>query len=149
MDMMAIEADIESSTTATRCKHCAKLTIDLLRDNEVKHHASLSDLRDSAEVCDLCRLFWHRLETNCHPDALNSHLQGKVFASNPTRTDTSILVRGEIYDTDTSEARLRPEFSTRRSKILIWSGYDHGSAVDGTQVYTNLSVFAISGKKLL
>lgn len=142
---MALEATWGTLSPTNRCEKCIGLTIDCLRDQDVRHHASLADLKRSAlSGCDLCHLFWRRLETDCQANAIETHLNGKVFASR-TRTDTSILLRGEFHDMDTLEARMSARFGTNRDKILIWSGYESDQNV-GTEVYSNLSVFALAGE---
>ena len=93
-----------------RCQLCGPLTVAVLRDNNYYHQPDLLSLKRSAESgCSLCTLFWTCLARTCDSDAIESHLQGRVYgpedglAGQPELnsahfTDTAIRLRGELHD---------------------------------------------------
>ncbi|KAI9708521.1 MAG: hypothetical protein M1820_003983 [Bogoriella megaspora] len=138
-----------------RCELCQPLTIAVLRNNEYNHHPNLVSLRDSATSgCPTCNLFWTCLAKSSIPEAINSHLNGRVYgedhgtikqheATNAALTDTAIRLRGELHD-------LGDENKETHIESVIWvsSGRRYEPGVENlwpTSVFGRVKLYALPG----
>jgi hypothetical protein len=133
------------------CALCQGLTIERLRQNEVRHHSDLISLRDSAEErgCRLCQLFWKALRDQVLSRDIERHLR-KDFLADEGITDSSMeYVRLVGYIQDTKGLSLASRERNSPSSIHICSGPMAEVGKPHSKVYGHVDLYARPGRSPL
>lgn len=124
----------------TRCELCKSLTAEILDNDDVPFHDSLSSLKRSAQSgCDFCNLCWGRIKSDWHPDRVDVCLQGLPLSQHPEDQHwvQQMWLRGYFY--------LNAPDSVRGSDLWLSCG-QLGVENVNKGLATHLSLFATPGR---